>query len=104
VPDSIGLPARPKDKLDELVGGQPRWYWALPKASKVEVLRERARKAGCEYSECMSHVGLKDDGEPPPKEKVQRESGPRMGRRKRAKFTERVYALKKKVRVRRRKR
>ena len=88
------------DPMDELVGGQPRWYWALPLTARKEVLRERAEKSGAEYVRDGSKAGLKEDGEPPPREKAKRleKGAPRMTKARREAIERRAAELLKKGR------
>lgn len=63
----IGIVARQRDPLSDVGSGQPLWYWALPRERKVEILRGRAKAAGCAYLEDISATGCLSDGSPPPK-------------------------------------
>jgi hypothetical protein len=68
----IGKQVASSNPDDELVGGQPRWFWRLNKAARRAELKRRAAEAGAEYVRDMSRLGLAPDGSAPEKAKLER--------------------------------
>ena len=78
---------------DELVGGQPRWYWGLGKSGKATELARRAERCGAKYVRDGSYDGLKADGDAPEKERQKRKvKGLRMTASRRAVIERRVQS------------
>ena len=68
----IGKQVESSNPDDELIGGQPRWYWRLDRAARRAELKRRAAASGAEYKRDMSTLGLAPDGTAPEKAKLDR--------------------------------
>jgi len=68
---------------EELVGGQPMYYWMARREEREDILARRAKSGGAEYVRDASRDGLAPDGTAPKKESAPRKPvlGARMKRR-----------------------